>query len=56
MSISHFGLTSITLFLITLLYLIPIIAIIYWMVRMLKNANEQTKLQREILEKLNNKP
>lgn len=34
------------------IYLLPILGIIYWMVKMLKNSNENKKLQQEILSEL----
>lgn len=35
-----------------ILYLIGVILLIYWMVKMLRNSNENLQLQREILELL----
>lgn len=45
---------SILLFLIlAFLYIIPFVFIVYWMLKMLKNSNEQLRISKEILEKLN---
>jgi CHASE3 domain sensor protein len=41
---------------ILLLYLLPIIGVIYWMVKMLNNSNENLRINREILRKLEEKP
>lgn len=38
--------------LMILLYLVPALLIIYWMVKMLRNSNEHLKLNREILDEL----
>ena len=38
--------------LMAFVYILPVIFIIYWMLKMLKNSNEILKLNREILEKL----
>lgn len=38
-----------------ILYIIPIVLTIYWMVKMLKNSNETVRLNREILEHLKRK-
>ena len=43
-----FGIQSVFL----IVYLAGIIAVIYWMVKMLKNSNENLRINREILEKL----
>ena len=40
-----------TVFLVLLI--VPIIFVIYWMVRILKNSNKNLKMGQEILEKLN---
>lgn len=40
-----------TVFLVLLI--VPIIFVIYWMVRILKNSNKNLKIGQEILEKLN---
>ncbi|SFH77461.1 hypothetical protein [Halpernia frigidisoli] len=47
------SLPHISLFLlIALLYILPVVFFIYWMVKMLKNSNENLKLTKEILERL----
>ncbi|MBS1550168.1 MAG: hypothetical protein JSS94_09955 [Bacteroidetes bacterium] len=46
LSLSHLSIFVIAIF----IYLIPIALIIYWMVRMLKNTNENNRLLQEILE------
>ncbi len=52
MAISGIELTLIqTVFLVLLI--VPIIFVIYWMVRILKNSNKNLKMGQEILEKLN---
>lgn len=47
---------SFEIFILVGLYLIPLIFLIYWLVKMLKNSNENLKVTREILERLKNKP
>ncbi|MBS1571118.1 MAG: hypothetical protein JST62_01800 [Bacteroidetes bacterium] len=42
-------------FLFVIIYLLLVIAIIYWMVKILKNSNETVRLQKEILEQLKRK-
>ncbi len=47
---------SVTLFaVLSLVYIIPIIFVVYWMIKMLKNSNENLRINREILEILENK-
>ena len=48
MDMGLFGIQSVFL----IVYLAGIIAVIYWMVKMLKNSNENLRINREILEKL----
>lgn len=38
-----------------LLYVVPVIFIIYWMVKMLRNSSQNLKIQREILKRLQDK-
>ncbi len=54
MSIGPFEQVPFLLF-AAILYLIPIVLTIYWMVKMLKNSNETVRLNREILEHLKRK-
>ena len=37
------------------IYIIPIIFIIYWMLKMLKNSNESLKINKELLNHLKSK-
>ena len=54
MAISGIELTLIqTVFLV--LFIVPIIFVIYWMVRILKNSNKNLKMSQEILEILKRK-
>lgn len=49
---------SILLFaIIAIAYIAPIIFVIYWMMKMLKNSNENLRISKEILERMksNNK-
>lgn len=39
---------------IVLLYILPAILLVIWMLKMLKNSNESLKINREILERLKN--
>lgn len=40
-------------FLLLALYFVPLVLLVVWMVRMLKNSNENVRLNREILQILN---
>ena len=44
--------TGILILLSFLVYIIPVIFVIYWMIKMMKNSNENLKINREILERL----
>lgn len=46
--------TGILILLSFLVYIIPVIFVIYWMIKMMKNSNENLKINREILERLRN--
>ena len=36
-----------------LFYIVPVVLLILWMIKLLRNSNENLKIQREILQKLN---
>lgn len=38
-----------------LLYILPLVLLVLWMIKILKNSNENLKIQREILQKLTHK-
>lgn len=46
---------SFQLLIFLVLYLVPLVFLIYWLVKMLKNSNENLKINREILDRLKNK-
>lgn len=43
------------LLILLVLYLVPLVFLIYWLIKMLKNSNENLKITREILDRLKNK-